>query len=891
MASAPLTHVIAFTALILVLISIYLYAMISVTSMVNENIKVVLRTIADSYASVIRHLVVSKYNGSIVRINSPVEIASRKYYNVYIGYGWKLSEMFPEIKRDPEYSDYALYVVVALPDLSVRAYSVAVPETSKTILLGRGRLVRELTETGFKSWEGYEEEGIPWLCRMPINVTERSGTRVSDYLVMVTLDLNRMTCTYGGKVYRPSRNDIRFTGSDGRTRLDYWIEYWNETEGVARIWVKIPSLDPGSAEHIFAYWGQPLANDASDPGIFALFTDLSQYNDLAELLLSGVWHLSSVRASYSSGKYNIIYNGVSYSGLAINAVFEKGVKEAYLNIFSLPYFTVDSTGWIVEVLGAPLSSPQENVHDFRISWYNSSEALPLGFRVEMNVYDSYNRTDTLDDYTIIWGDWGIECFTEVNGTCSEYALEGINTDELGDGRIHAAAIMRSNEEFVPVGPGEQLGHENFTFLAKLYIEPDNTTRGIVIANELYINDSETKSLGIGLRYEEVNGSGQVLRLVEVGFPVFSSTDLHTVDLDTVGLENYRGWVYLVVSVKGPGAATPKWDIYVYGEDGTLILEHHFSGTPVGGLEPNYIGLFTYSDQSLSIIQPLQVSSYFQYLVSTRYDYDYIRSLIGKDYLDISRIYVLGLDEGWSITIYDSGSNKAFNATVESDGIAYIDVLEAPILGLNGALFFEIRDQYGNLAYYFKHSVVIPGGSIIEFDMGIGSFENSVMTGIHSINGEWNAVVNVNGASYSEIQLTPSPQGVPAILGVGLYANTTYYFVRDVEYNTINETSATFPANSVFRIVFGLAKTINPEVSTSGFYGWIRVRPFVYPEPAVAPWYDAIGSLAVEEPPVIEYEVVEGYIVFSSTLLVDLALVVEGDEDCVVVALYSGARAG
>ncbi|MET1160146.1 MAG: DUF2341 domain-containing protein [Thermoprotei archaeon] len=898
--SPTITHVIAITALIFVLIALQIYTYSNVNLMNTENFRRILKTIADNYALIVKELYTAGYNNTITRVNNPVEIASGVYYNVYIGYGVYLKNLFPEIAHDPRYNDYNVYVVAALPDRTVCAYSLAIPgESVREVLIARGSVKYPFTGVGFPPSKGYTEQGLQWVCRMPINITGHPSIEVTNYLVLVELDLNRINCTYQGRVFKPTRDDVRFADSDGRTRLRYWIEYWNETSGKARIWVEIPSIPAGSTKHIFMYWGQPLAREASDSSIFPLFTDLSQYRDIRELLTGGDWHALAVFANYSLYPYTLDQNGVKGAKLDVNYTLPNPSLEAYLSIFTLRNFHPSTQGWIAEALGAPLTS---NDHDFRLEWYNvSAETLPLRFRL-IGIYEDFsitNDTSVLDNYWIVWGQWDIVT-KNLSGTVTTI-LEGNNTDNPRKNleNYYVAAIMRENIEYQSPSQGQALGHEYATFIAKIYLEPDNIVRGIVLASDWRINISGTKNLGIGVR-ETPNGS---IVLEAVVFPDID-TDRWFLD-NTLLPEPYSGWIYLVVSARLPGTATPEISAYVYDENFTLLLSfseesEKFQSIPQ---DPDYIGFYSYSDKNL-ILPPADYikPSYFQQLVSTRYDTAYVSDLTGSETIDITKIYIRGLPAGWSITIYDSGLNKLFSAVSEfidpntAETLAVINVSDTPILGLNGTLYIEIRDQYDNLVYYFAdEDLVLYGGSIIEFDFGIGSPSDRVVTGINAANTggqgfEWIRVINT-GEKLETVSLAPATTGEPVIVGVGLFDNISYFFIKSIDYSTIIEETVAFPTSGYYRLVFGTSKlNTGKEVFTSAFYSWIRVRPFVYPEPGAVPWYEMIETIAVRKPPIIEYTLVGDYVVFSSTLLVDLALVVDSNGNRVIVAVFNGVRA-
>ncbi len=99
---------------------------------------------------------------------------------------------------------------------------------------------------GFENWRYYIE----------INVTERTGTTLTNYAINITLNNANFDFSHA----KTDGSDIRFLGPDGRTLLDYWIEKWNQTSQEAVVWVKIPELPGGQTITIYMLYGNPDAN-------------------------------------------------------------------------------------------------------------------------------------------------------------------------------------------------------------------------------------------------------------------------------------------------------------------------------------------------------------------------------------------------------------------------------------------------------------------------------------------------------------------------------------------------------------------------------------------------------------------------------------------------------
>jgi hypothetical protein len=75
---------------------------------------------------------------------------------------------------------------------------------------------------------------------------------------------------------RPDFGDIRFTASDGRTQLPYWIQ--SATEGdQAPVWVKVPDDLSENGTTIYLYYGDSNQTSASDGSkTFLLFDDFNE---------------------------------------------------------------------------------------------------------------------------------------------------------------------------------------------------------------------------------------------------------------------------------------------------------------------------------------------------------------------------------------------------------------------------------------------------------------------------------------------------------------------------------------------------------------------------------------------------------------------------------------
>lgn len=85
---------------------------------------------------------------------------------------------------------------------------------------------------------------------------------------------------YLGSNVRDDFGDIRFTGSDGVTLLDYWVESYTPG-GSAEVWVEVDSIPegPGTAD-VYVYYGNPGVASASNGDATFLLFDHFEGNSL-----------------------------------------------------------------------------------------------------------------------------------------------------------------------------------------------------------------------------------------------------------------------------------------------------------------------------------------------------------------------------------------------------------------------------------------------------------------------------------------------------------------------------------------------------------------------------------------------------------------------------------
>ncbi|KYH37355.1 MAG: hypothetical protein AYL29_005860 [Candidatus Bathyarchaeota archaeon B24] len=140
-----------------------------------------------------------------------------------------------------------------------------------------------------------------WQYRKSHTIIGSTAGAVTDYQVKITVHYGAGTDS-GADVYldgkcQPDFDDIRFTASDGKTLLSYWIE--EKVDGnYAIVWVKIPSIPeyPDSVI-IYLYYGNLTATSISDgESTFPFFDDMESGD--GKWSRTGLWHLTT-KKSYS----------------------------------------------------------------------------------------------------------------------------------------------------------------------------------------------------------------------------------------------------------------------------------------------------------------------------------------------------------------------------------------------------------------------------------------------------------------------------------------------------------------------------------------------------------------------------------------------------------------
>jgi len=144
-----------------------------------------------------------------------------------------------------------------------------------------------------------------WQYRIPIQITENSGSELVGYQVAVIVDTAALISA--GKM-KPDCGDIRFANSDSE-EIPYWIEYGCNSDST-KIWVNVPLIPAWGIATILMYYGNPAATSASDGfSTFPVLFDDGELHISGENLSAGGWILISGYSAYQTYSNEYAANG------------------------------------------------------------------------------------------------------------------------------------------------------------------------------------------------------------------------------------------------------------------------------------------------------------------------------------------------------------------------------------------------------------------------------------------------------------------------------------------------------------------------------------------------------------------------------------------------------
>lgn len=154
-----------------------------------------------------------------------------------------------------------------------------------------------------------------WKYRKQITVTNASASYQTKIVVGYNLTAVGENVDCGSKC-NTTFDDLRFTGSDGNTTLDYWIEYTNTTSPYysATVWVENDATPSSTLYMYYGNAGASAPNTSHNMGVatFTFFDDFTIDDDGSNYTLTNKWEgITDGRASVGSGILTLTANATS----------------------------------------------------------------------------------------------------------------------------------------------------------------------------------------------------------------------------------------------------------------------------------------------------------------------------------------------------------------------------------------------------------------------------------------------------------------------------------------------------------------------------------------------------------------------------------------------------
>ena len=113
-------------------------------------------------------------------------------------------------------------------------------------------------------YPGWQHSGSMFILTTPEGANLPAAATEKDFPLLVRLNKDN----FDFKQVKANGEDIRFSSGDGAP-LGYEIEHWDAVNGLAAIWVKIPTITGNARQEIKLHWGNAAAvSESSGPAVF-----------------------------------------------------------------------------------------------------------------------------------------------------------------------------------------------------------------------------------------------------------------------------------------------------------------------------------------------------------------------------------------------------------------------------------------------------------------------------------------------------------------------------------------------------------------------------------------------------------------------------------------------
>ena len=175
----------------------------------------------------------------------------------------------------------------------------------------------------FAQYSTWQHSGSLYILTTPEGANLPETTTLTDFPLLVRLHKDFFNFSKA----RPMGEDIRFSSAEGKA-LKYQIEQWDNNNGFASIWVRLPRIQGNQRQRINLHWGNPNCESESDGK--AVFNESNGY--------AAVMHMSE-KMEDSTGSVTVKDQGTSdASGMIGRGRHLAGKQGLFLgeNISSFP---------------------------------------------------------------------------------------------------------------------------------------------------------------------------------------------------------------------------------------------------------------------------------------------------------------------------------------------------------------------------------------------------------------------------------------------------------------------------------------------------------------------------------------------------------------------------
>jgi len=154
-----------------------------------------------------------------------------------------------------------------------------------------------------------------WTYRKKLTIDyTKVGATLSHFAVLVSLTTDSDLAANA----QDDGDDILFTSSDGTTKLDHEIEYFNGSTGQLIAWVRIPSLSNSADTEIYMYYGYGSATNQQN--VTGVWND----NGGTATNYKGVWHMNQTSGTTIADSCSAANTGTASGGPTLGATGKIG---------------------------------------------------------------------------------------------------------------------------------------------------------------------------------------------------------------------------------------------------------------------------------------------------------------------------------------------------------------------------------------------------------------------------------------------------------------------------------------------------------------------------------------------------------------------------------------